>query len=187
MGYLVTCLLPAMQFKCIIPIQAFIFLFLPSVECSIIKGYNFGDNKMNVRMGPDGGYLTAKMPGHVPASITVCARFKPDFKRHGDRLGLLNIYIPHDKKWPVFNIVCRSSGRCTMEFHGTLITKEKNVYPKVNWLQKWSSICVGLDYVNDTITAFFNGAEVNRTKEEEKREAPLDKMFPEGYFSSSNL
>ena len=28
-----------------------------------MKGYLFGDNKMNVRMGPDDGYLTASLNG----------------------------------------------------------------------------------------------------------------------------
>ena len=156
------------------------------MDCSAIKGYNFGDNKMNTRMGPDDGYLSANMTGFVPSTITVCVRFYPDYKRHGDQIGLWHIHIPYDDRWPIFNLYCMGHGRCGSEFHGFIIEEQENSFPRVNLIRKWSSICVGLDFVNDKITAFFNGKEVNRTKQENERKEsgnPLDKVFPNGYFS----
>ena len=66
------------------------------VGCWAIKGYNFGDNQMNVRMGPEDGFLQARIGGLVPSSLTVCLRFYPNYNRHGDQIGLWNIRIPHD-------------------------------------------------------------------------------------------
>ena len=169
---------------------SFVFLscFLSFVNCVIMKGYTFDDNKMNVRMGPDDGYLRAEMLGFVPTAITVCMRFYPNYKRHGDQLGLWHIHIPHDERWPIFNLYCQGQGRCGSEFHGYIIEEEENAFPRVNLIRKWSSLCVGLDFINDEITAFFNGMEVIRTKlENERKESgnPLEKVFPSGNFSGN--
>ena len=39
--------------------------------CLAIKGYDFGDNKMNKRMGPDNGILRAEMSGYIPSTLTI--------------------------------------------------------------------------------------------------------------------
>ena len=59
-----------------------------NIQCingTSIKGYNFGDNMMNVRNGPDNGYLRADMPGPVPHRLSFCARIYPQNIRHGDK------------------------------------------------------------------------------------------------------
>jgi len=155
-------------------------LFLCFAKSSGMKGYNFADNKMNVRMGPDDGFLRKDFSGLIPSAVTVCLRFYPNYNRHGDQLGLWNIRIPFDDRYPVFDFVCKSKGQCGSEFHGTILDKSGN-YPKVNWLRKWTSICVGLDFVNDNMVTYFNGEKFNRTELEKDRQ-PLTLRFPEGYF-----
>ena len=145
-------------------------IFLTNLLSSAIKGYNLADNKMNVRMGPHDGYLRAEMSGlRVPPELTVCLRFHHNFSRHGDQQGLWHIFIPNDTKWPIFNIACNSKGWCSREFRGYIMKQNKEDYPKVNFLRKWSSMCVGLDFLNDHISAFFNGKEVNTTALEKYR------------------
>ena len=53
-----------------------------------IKGYDFGDNMMNVRMGPDNGFLRADMPGLIPSNLSICTRVYTANIRHGNQLGI---------------------------------------------------------------------------------------------------
>ena len=142
---------------------------------------------MNVRSGPHDGFLVAEMTGlRVPPTLTVCLRFHPNYNRHGDQQGLWHIYVPPDMKWPIFNLVCNSKGHCSTEFHGTILKQKEEDFPKVNFLRKWSSICVGLDFLENKISVFFNGKEVNKTALEQYRNDSgnaLDNRFPTGYFS----
>ena len=152
-----------------------------------IKGFNFGDNMMNVRNGPDNGYLHADMPGPVPPRISFCARIYPENVRHGNQLGVLSVYTPYDRM-PIFDIQCKGEGFCKGEYHGTFIPKEEDAYPRRNIIQKWSSLCIGVDFTNDTLTAYFNGEHVNKELEAERTEKgdqPMDIWLPEGYFSGS--
>ena len=156
------------------------------VGCWAIKGYNFGDNQMNVRMGPEDGFLQARIGGLVPSSLTVCLRFYPNYNRHGDQIGLWNIRIPHDSRWPIFDLVCKARGRCSSEFHGTIVKEKEDAFPRMNMIRKWSSLCVGLDFLNNSLVAYYNGQEINRTTlEEERKESgnSMDYRFPSGYFS----
>ena len=150
----------------------------------LYQGYDFGDNKMNKRMGPDNGILRAKMSGYIPSTLTICLRFYGQYNRHGDQLGLIDLYTPCDYKWPVYNLVCTSTGWCGTEFYGALFYLDD--YPKVNLLRKWNSWCVGLDYINDKTISYFNGKEVNATALEEYRNESgnaLSSRLPVGYFS----
>ena len=72
-----------------------------------IKGFNFGDNMMNVRNGPNNGYLHADMPGPVPQRVSFCARIYPENVRHGNQLGVLSVYTPYDTRMPIFDIQCK--------------------------------------------------------------------------------
>ena len=52
-------------------------------------------------------------------------------------------------------------------------------------IRKWSSLCVGLDFLNNSLVAYYNGKELNRTTLEEERKETgnsMDYRFPSGYF-----
>ena len=150
-----------------------------------IKGYSIGDNKLNISVGPDDGYLSLEMSGYIPSTLTGCIRFNPDYNRHGDQYGLWNIYTPYEDLWPAFDMYCRSFALCT-SLPSVLIQNKKGAYPKENWLRKWNSICVGIDYIDDEIIVYFNGKKYDREKIEKERKENgkfLSNNLPKGYFS----
>ena len=82
----------------------------------------------------------------------------------------------------------RSSALCLTTFHGAIVDKGGD-FPRRNWLRKWSSICVGLDFLNKEISASFNGEKVNRLKLETVRREKgnsLTKSLPTGYFEGND-
>ena len=166
-------------------IKNVISLYLAS-QCWGMKGYNFEDNKSSTMTSPDDGFLLLELPGLLPATLSVCWRFYTNFNRFGDQVGVVQLFTPNDK-WPVFNVYCRSVSVCRTTFHGTLVDKGGD-FPRRNWLRKWSSICVGLDFLNNEITASFNGEKINRTELETFRKEkgnPLTKSIPTGYFEGN--
>ena len=161
-------------------------IFITCPECSAIKGYNFADSKLNGRRSPDDGFLQAQFDGPVPSTLSICVRFNQKYERHGNQLGLFHILIPSDEKYPLVGLVCNSKGHCLLDTHnGIIIKKKEGAYPKVNWLRKWTSICVSMDFDNNQVIAAINGKEVNRTELEKERKElhPLDHWAPKGYFS----
>ena len=151
-----------------------------------IRGYNFQDNKLNVRVGPHDGYLRADMSGYVPTAITVCARFNPIYNRYGDQPGIFGIFTPYDDRWPVYNVQCPTFQRCRTEFHGHLQEAlDEGAFPKKNWLRKWTSMCVGVDFIKDETRFYLNGADRGQKSEELRKTSgnPLIFHFPEEYFS----
>ena len=170
--------------SCQIYLALLVFLVKCS-QCSTIKGYNFGDNKMNVRMGPDDGYLKASLNGRVPSTLTICVRLYPNYKRHGDQFGVWHLKTPYDERTPVFNLGCQSNGVCSTLYWGRLIDPPENAYPKVNWIRKWTSICMGLDFLNNDLVYYVNGKEVEQDTERKESGNPLDLRFPSGYFSGN--
>ena len=150
-----------------------------------IKGYNFADNKLNVRVGPDNGWLRAEMNGFIPESYTMCVRFYPKFMRFGDQLGLWNIYTSYDlKKPPKSHIFCGSTGQC--KSNPIVVLPKLTAYPKTNIVRKWSTLCVGIDFIDDNIFISYNGKIYDNTKREEQRKKDKIKTasnFPVGYFS----
>ena len=161
-------------------------ILMTCLTCSAIKGYNFGDNRMNKFVGPDNGILRGEMAGYFPSSLTICLRFYLKNQRFNKRIGLINIYSPYDDvTMPFYNIHCGSWGWCGTELYGTYIDgyrNDKNFQNK-NLVRKWNSICVGLDYLEDQSTASFNGKEVNKTAIQEWRKQRLDSRLPARYFS----
>ena len=172
-------------------------LFLCLIRSLGMKGYNFGDNKMDVRWAPDNGYLKADFPGLVPPALTSCSRFYLSYSRHGDQYCPLEIFTQNDKRRPIFFLRCKSSGSCHNEVHSSIFNLEKMLgleksnYPKTNLIRKWTSFCVSLDFVNNDMKYFFNGKKFNTTIFEEKRKnLPIYSMnnrFPEGYFEGTLL
>ena len=156
--------------------------------CWAIKGYDFGDSKINKFVGPDNGILRAEMAGYFPSALTICLRFYLKYQRFNARIGLINIYSPYDDvTMPFYNIHCGTWGWCGTELYGTLIDGhygEEN-YQNKNFVRKWASICVGLDYLEDLTTVSFNGKETNRTAIQEWRKQRLDTRLPAGYFSGN--
>ena len=103
------------------------FLVCKSFHCvqwRDIKGYNFGENNMNVRTGPENGILRAEMPGYVPPNISICTRIYPENVRDVDQVGLWQIFTPYDTRYPIFNIKTQANGHWRSEFH-SLVIKEK--------------------------------------------------------------
>ena len=152
-----------------------------------IKGYEFGDNMMNVRMGPDNGFLRADMQGLIPPNMSICTRIYTANIRHGNQLGIWSIYTPYNSRVPIFDLQCRGEDYCTSEYHGDLIP-QPDAYPKVNMIRKWSSICIGMNFLTDMITAYYNGKEVNSQLEVERKEGgyqALNMRLPKDYFSGT--
>ena len=156
--------------------------------CSAIKGFNFADNQLPVMMGPDNGWLRAEMSGYIPSTLTVCERFYASFNRWGDQFGLWHILSPYDQKLPVFDLRCESTQLCKSGPTGTF-AKAKKDYPKQNWLRKWTSVCVAIDFIQNDIAIYFNGRKHNDTKLEESRKKNPKKAVtgfsPDGYFSGN--
>ena len=146
----------------------FILLIIIS-KSSGMKGYNFGDNKMDVRWAPDNGFLKADFSGFVPPALTYCSRFYLSSSRHGDQFAPFEIFTPYDERHPVNRVSCSSWGRCNSGFHGQLFDLRNKMlglentdrwdshYPKINLLRKWTSLCVSLDFVNNDMNCFVNG------------------------------
>ena len=67
--------------------------------------------------------------------------------------------------------------------HGWIIPKPET-YPKTNLIRKWSSLCLGIQFVNDALTVFYNGQHVNEELEMKRKEdgKNMDSQLPEGYF-----
>ena len=157
-----------------------------------MKGYNFGDNKMNVRMGPDDGFLRKDFPGFLPKALTLCSRFYAMYTRHGNQWGLWNIFLSRDKRKPVFNVVGNNYGQIYTDVHGFIIEYTKIIntgYPKLNLLRKWNHFCVVLDFINNDITCAINGEVFNRTHYEKDRKesgSPLQRRFPKGYYDGKS-
>ena len=178
----------------------FILLIFIS-KSSGMKGYNFGDNKMDVRWAPDNGFLKADFSGFVPPALTYCSRFYLSSSRHGDQFAPFEIFTPYDERHPVNRVSCSSWGRCNSGFHGQLFDLRKMLglentdrwdshYPKINLLRKWTSLCVSLDFVNNDVNCFVNGKKFNTSIYEEKRNKithSMDKRYPEGYFEGRLL
>ena len=161
-----------------------IIMVMFTVQCLSLRGYNFEDNKSKVPVSPDDGFLRIEMPGRVPAHLSVCMRFYPQNTRFGDVQALWHLFTPYNDRYPTYNLYCRSYGRCQSEIYGIILEKERN-FPRRNWIRKWSSVCVGLDFLKNNITASFNGDLVNRTDLERKRKEKgvlLQQSFPSGYF-----
>ena len=156
------------------------------LTCWAIKGYDFGDNKINKFVGPDNGILRAEMAGYFPSSLTICLRFYLTSVR--GKIGLVNIYSPYDDvTMPFYNIHSTSWGWIGTELYGKYRAEhwgEIN-YQNKNLVRKWASICVGLDYIEDLSTFSFNGKEANRTDIQEWRKQRLDSRLPAGYFSGN--
>ena len=156
---------------------------------TVSKGYDFADNLMNVRMGPDNGFLRAEMGGLIPPKLSICARMYTANIRHGNQLGVWSIYTPHNDRVPVFDLQCRGENYCLTEYHGLVIPRTYE-YPRVNMIRKWSSMCIGLDFTADSVRSFYNGKEVNEDLEVSRKESgyqALDVRLPKGYFSGLNL
>ena len=159
-----------------------------------MKGYNFGDNKMNVHMGPDDGFLQKDFPGFLPKALTLCSRFYAMYTRHGDQWGLWNIFLPwdKDKRKPVFNVLGNAVGNLYTDVHGVIMAYGKISdagYPKHNLLRKWNHVCVVLDFINNDITCAINGEVFNRTHYEEDRKesgSPLQRRLPKGYYEGKS-
>ena len=139
---------------------------------------------MNVRVGPDNGWLRAEMNGFIPESFTICVRFYPKFIRFAGQLGLWNIYTSYDLKKPTNNIHCHPNLDC----HSPPIevTPKLTAYPKANIIRKWSTLCIGLDFIDDNLFVSYNGKIFDNTKKEEQRKKDKIKTthnFPAGYFS----
>ena len=161
---------------------------LYAAQCLAMRGYNFQDNKYKFPVSPDDGFLRIEIPGRVPAQLSVCMRFYPQNTRFGDQHSLWNLYTPYNDRAPTYNLYCHSFGVCKSELYGFILEKENN-FPRRNWIRKWSSVCVGLDFLNNTITASFNGELVNRTVLEKKRKEKgilLQKSFPSRYFEGKH-
>ena len=168
--------------------RSLIILVFYTALCDGLRGYNFEDNKSKVPVSPDDGFLRIQIPSRVPAQLSVCLRFHPNINRFGDIFGVWHIFTPYDDRYPVFNLYCRSYAVCGSEFHGVIIEKENN-FPRRNWLRKWSTVCVGLDFVKNDIIASLNGELINRTDEETKRKEKgnsLQKNFPARYFEGKH-
>ena len=148
-------------------------ILITSLTCSAIKGYDFGDNKMNKFVGPDNGILRAEMAGYFPPTLTICFRFYIKYNRFNRKIGMINIYSPYDDiTMPFYNIHCMTTGWCGTELYGTYLKSyyyPDPHYPNRNYVRKWSSFCVGLDFLEDLSTAAFNGKEVNKTAIQEAR------------------
>ena len=167
------------------PVLFSLCMLVSSVLGSAIRGYDFGDNMMNVRMGPDNGYLRADMPGLIPPQLTVCTRVYTANIRHGNQLGIWSIYTPYDKRVPILDLQCRGEDYCLSEYHGSWIPQPDD-YPKKNMIRKWSTICMGIDFMADTVTTWYNGKEVNSQLEVDRKGSgyqALDMRLPKGYFA----
>ena len=124
--------------------------------------------------------------GPVPSTLSICVRFNQKYERHGNQVGVWNIFIPNDEKYPLVGLSCNSKGHCLFETeNGDIIKNKEGAYPKVNLLRKWTSICVSMDFDNNQVLAAINGDEINRTELENDRKKLhlLDHMAPKGYFS----
>ena len=160
-----------------------------------ISGYHFGDNKMNVRFSKDNGNLTAWFDGFLPPNLSICIRFYTDNIRHVNQLGIVNIFTPYNipNKRPLFDVLCYGESYCETEYHGLLVPKPEN-YPKTNLIRKWSSLCIGIQFVEDNLMVFYNGKHSNQELEQKRKEngRKMDSQLPKGYFegteeSSSSL
>ena len=83
-----------------------------------IKGYHFGDNRMNVRRSEANGKMFARFEGLVPASISICTRFYTENIRHGNQLGIFSISTPYSERPPAFAVICLGQNYCVSESHG---------------------------------------------------------------------
>ena len=93
-----------------------------------MKGYNFGDNKMDVRWAPDNGYLKADFPGFVPPALTSCFRFCLSSSRHGDQFCPIEIFTPNGdrpERHPVYALRCKSTGYCAFSLHSKMFSYQK--------------------------------------------------------------
>ena len=165
-----------------------IIMVLYAAQCLGMRGYNFEDNKSKVPVSPDDGFLRIEMPGQVPAQLSVCIRFYPENTRFGDVHPMWNLFTPYNDRSPTYNLYCRSFAACQSEIYGYMLKKENN-FPRRNWLRKWSSVCVGLDFLKNNITVSFNGELINRTDLERKRKekgTDLQKSFSSGYFEGKH-
>ena len=150
-----------------------------------IPGYIFGDNNMNVRFTEQNGNLTAWFEDLLPENLSICVRFYTNNIRHGNQLGIVNLYTPHNipKRRALFDVLCYGQNYCETEYHGWIIPKPES-YPKTNLIRKWSSLCLGIQFVNDALTVFYNGQHVNEELEMKRKEdgKNMDSQLPEGYF-----
>ena len=92
-------------------------------------------NKMNVRMGPYNGYLRADFPGFIPPKLSICTRNYTANIRHGNQLGIWNIFTPYDSRAPMINLQCQGEAYCISDYHGSFIPTPES-YPEINMIRK---------------------------------------------------
>ena len=166
----------------------FLQVAFPLYFAKDIRAYNFGDNRMNVRRSEANGNMFARFEGLVPESISICTRFYPENIRHGNQLGIFAISTPYSKRPPTFVAFCRGGNFCYSESHGPLVP-DPGSYPKANLLKKWTSICVGMHFLSNDLTVYYNGKHVNKELEEKRKknkELTLDSLLPEDYFKGTS-
>ena len=70
------------------------------------------------------------------------------------------------------------------EYHGYLIPQPES-YPRINLIKKWSSLCIGIQFLDEIMTVFYNGKHVNKELEVDRKGSgwqSLVSRLPKDYF-----